>query len=198
MFPNPVPLPLALSDKRAYVFAADLFDALAATERVARPAILRLTRVSNEAIEQRFDRPRPEDPAYCGSFHHGSGSERQSSWLRIRSGEILTDRLPDSDQAVLTAPRLGADWASATLTPRFSIAKTALVLAIALIEEAYPADLWDLAELQAHGPFQDEGQIRITLGRRLNRFLVLSVFVNDINWGQFTLASTPIEEPSLP
>lgn len=188
-------LPLRLSDKRNYIFAADLFDALVTTIGAVPPARLRLTRMSNEAVE--FcpgPAPSPQDPDYCGMFDHGSGAAVASGWLRRRPGDIVAERMAAADATLLAEVALRPDGATARPDPGISVAKAALVLAVALIEEAFPDDLWNLAELQVVGPFQTAGQIRVGLGRRMSRFLVIPVWVDDLHWGQFTLASTPIAE----
>lgn len=188
-------LPLLLSDKRNYIFAADLFDALVTTIGAVPPARLRLTRMSNEAVE--FcpgPAPSPQDPDYCGMFDHGSGDAMACGWLRRRPGDIVAERMAAADATLLAEVALRPDGATAHPAPGISVAKAALVLAVALIEEAFPDDRWNLAELQAVGPFRAAGQIRVGLGRRMSRFLVIPVRVDDLHWGQFTLASTPIAE----
>lgn len=188
-------LPLRLSDKRNYIFAADLFDALVATIGALPPARLRLSSMSNEAVE--FcpgPAPTPQDPDYCGTFDHGRGDAMACGWLRRRPGDIVAERMAAPDATLLTEVALRADGATARHAPGVSVAKAALVLAVALIEEVFPEDLWNLAELQAVGPFHAAGPVQVGLGRRMSRFLVIPVRVDGLHWGQFTLASTPIAE----
>lgn len=193
---DPIPtLDLALSEARAYVFAGDLFDALVGASGAAPPARMRLRRVGGEVMELRQDAPRPSDPDYCGLFSHGEGDAARVLWLRRRPGEVIARRLAVRDKDVLADLELGHDSATARLLDGFSVAKSALILAVALIDEAFPHDTWDLSELRADGPFHRTGRVRVDLDRRLGRFLVILVHVDDVYWGQFTLASTPLAEP---
>lgn len=182
-----------LSDGRAYVFASDLFDSLVASTGAAGPATLRLTRLTDHAIELRHDVPQPQAEGFCGWFTYRRDGATVGAWLRLRAGEVVQDRLPLMDLDLVEEAVFSADGAFMPMPSAASVAKAALVLAVSLLEQLFPDDVWNLAEMDATaGPCAGE-TVSVRIERQLGRFLIVSAWVDAARWGQFILAATPFE-----
>lgn len=192
----PIVLRPPLGDGRDYVFAADLFDALVAVTGAVSPARLRLTRLTDEAVELRPDAACPEDPAYAGSFEHGGATA--GGWLRRIAGDRITARAALCDGDLLNGATRGADWMARPLDDRAGPAKFALILAVALLRSAVPDRRWTLAELRADGPLAAAGLLEVRLGRRFGRFQLITVYLDHTPWGQLTLATVHIPWKDVP
>ncbi|MCK0206836.1 hypothetical protein MWN33_02190 [Starkeya koreensis] len=191
-----------LSDLRAYIHAADLFDALAVATGAAGPTFLRLSRISDEAVELRHDAPRPGDPDFCGLFGHAAPGRPLSGWLRRLPGEVVRARAPLMDAEVIPGAEFGMDGARVRRRPGCSVARTAVLLAVALLEELFPDDTWNLAEITAERGEETGADIggepvAVRIARQMSRFLVVEVTADERYWGRFTLAATPLRSGTV-
>lgn len=192
---RPIVLRPPLGDGREYIFAADLFDALVAATAAVPPARLRLTRLTDEAVELRHDAPCPEDPGYAGSFDHAGAP---GGWLRRIAADRITARLAPRDADLLAGATRGADVMAVRLAAGGSVAGAALVLAVALLRSVVPAHRWNLAELRADGPLAGPGLLEVRLGRRFGRFQLIAVHLDDQPWGLLTLATVHTPQKAVP
>lgn len=190
---SPVILRPPLSDMRGYIHAADLFDALVAATGAHGPTRMRLARISDAAVELRHDAPQPGAPDFCGQFDTLSQGRPSSGWLRLVPGEVVRERSARLDAETIAGARIGLDSAMAIRQSGASIAKTALVLAVALLEERFPDDTWNLAEISAVLDAPEADRIEVRIARQMSRFVVVEVMADTACWGQFTLAATRLQ-----
>lgn len=189
----PARLALSLGDTRTYIFGADLFDALATVSGADGPTRLSFQRLSDKAIDMRFDRPDLESPDFCGLFAYVKGGLPRIAWLQERD-ERVASRSALMDREAINGAAFGTDSVEVERDPRFSVAKSGLILLIALLERLCPDDAWNLAQMEALRP-QDVGRdIRVKQTRRIGKFLFASIEADNRPWGQLTLAATPYVE----
>ena len=189
----PARLALSLGDTRKYIFGADLFDALTTVSGADGPARLRFQRLSDKAVDMRFDRPDLASPGFCGLFAYTKGGLPSIAWLQERD-ERVASRSALMDREAINGAAFGTDSAEVERDPRFSVGKSGLILLIALLERRFPDDAWNLGEMEAPSP-QDSGRdIRVKQTRRIGKFLFASIEADNRPWGQLTLAATPYVE----
>lgn len=195
---KPLVLRPPLTDMRSYIHGADLFDALVAATAADGAARLRMMRLSNRPVELRFGDVDHRDPELCGyfDFTSGSGSAPVAAWLREIDGDRVSERRPVMDRAIIDGARFATDSASVTCDPRVTPIKTAIVLGVALLERSMPDDVLNLGEIECARPRQQGRSVRISLARRIAKFLMLSVMLDGLPHGRFTLAATPYVEAS--
>lgn len=190
---TPVIVRPPLSDIRGYIYAADLFDALVDATGAQGATRMRLARISDEAVELRHDAPQPAAPDYCGQFETLVHGRPFSGWLRLVPGDVVRERSALLDAETIPGAQLGLDSATVSRRPDCSVARTALVLTVALLEELFPDDTWNLAEISAVLDAPGAERVAVRLARQMSRFLVVEVMADAACWGQFILAATRIE-----
>ncbi len=183
-----------LSDRRDYVHAADLLDALLDATGAEDQAVLRLTRLTANPVALRHDRPPPGAENDCGLFDYRAGGAAVRGWLSLLPGEAIAARDPRLDADAIPDAAFADAAAIATRQPGVSIGKTALVLGVALVERLLPDDVQNLAEMRAAAGALPARRIGVRIDRRISRFLMLSVTADGLPWGGFTLATSPYVE----
>jgi hypothetical protein len=173
------------------VFAGDLFVALSETLNAEPEAVLRLSRLTDEAIDLRSDAVRPDDPAFCGTFHFQRRGQAQAVWLRRRDGDFIQERTSAAEHEGLRDMNVGPHEALAQAVVTLPLARAFLAVSVGFLKRTEPASLWSLAELRAAGRLQGRGALRVTSVRRLNRFVKLCLELDGRNWGDMTLAASP-------
>jgi len=186
-------LPILLGDTRKYIYGADLFDALTHFTGADRLARLRLQRLTDKAVDLRFDRPDLACPNLCGFFEFAQDGVKHLAWLR-ESEERVAERSALMDREAVDMAEFGTDSAEVIRDPRFSVGKSGLILVITLLERVFPDDAWNLAEMEAFSARADGSAIRVRLTRQIGKFLIASIDADGRPWGQVTLASTPYLE----
>jgi hypothetical protein len=190
-----VVLPLFLTGGRQHIHGADVFDAIVAASGAAGSLRLRFVGLSARPLQLVLGDPPVGAPEICGyldfSDRHGRPAR---GWLRETGDEGPVGRLALPDEPALAGAMLGQRSASVTRHPSFTVMKTAVLLAVALLERDMPLDVLNLGEMEAVCAGREGTVVEVAVARRMGKFIMLPVRLDDAPYGRLIIAATPDEE----